>query len=213
MRIGRSPFIERGKDKTAAYFHGANRGKTSLAIDLKDAGDLVPLKSMIAGVDILIENFKVRGSDKVWSRFGQIARRALRPRLLLSYRLRTRRALCLPLGLWFSYARHVRHDEPDRRAKEATAKKCRRICGYFLGPLRRYRQSGGIGRADTLWSGPTCGYLIARFNDGGFGQSGDELFISGKAPTRLANAHPNMVPYKVFTIADGHAIIACGNDR
>ena len=98
-RIGRSPFIERGEYKTAAFFYGANRGNTSVAIDLKDPGGLVPLKSMIAGADILIENFKVRGSDKVWSRFGQIARRALRPRLLLSYRLWTRRALCLPLGL------------------------------------------------------------------------------------------------------------------
>ena len=68
-RIGRSPFIERGEYKTAAYFHGANRGNTSVAIDLKDAGDLVPLKSMIAGADILIENLKVRGSNKVWSRF------------------------------------------------------------------------------------------------------------------------------------------------
>ena len=68
-RIWRPLFIERGGDKAAAYFHGANKGKTSFAIDLKDAGDLVPLKSMIAGADILIENLKVRGSNKVWSRF------------------------------------------------------------------------------------------------------------------------------------------------
>ena len=40
-----------------------------------------------------------------------------------------------------------------------------------------------------------------------------DFFMSGKAPTRLANAHPNMVPYKVFAVADGHVIIACGNDR
>ena len=98
-RIWRPLFIERGGDKAAAYFHCANKGKTSFAIDMKDPEDLAWLKSMIAGADILIENFKVRGSDKVWSRFGQIARRALRPGLFLSYRLWTRRALCLPLGL------------------------------------------------------------------------------------------------------------------
>ena len=37
--------------------------------------------------------------------------------------------------------------------------------------------------------------------------------VSGKAPTRLGNAHPNIVPYQLFPTADGHAIIACGNDR
>jgi hypothetical protein len=94
-----SPFIERGEEKAAAYFHGANKWKTSVAFDLKDLEDLARLKSMIAGADILIENVKIRGPDKVWPRFGQIARRAPRPRLLLSYRLWPRRALCLPLGL------------------------------------------------------------------------------------------------------------------
>ena len=39
------------------------------------------------------------------------------------------------------------------------------------------------------------------------------FFVSGKAPTRLGNGHPNIVPYKVFAVADGHVIIAFGNDR
>jgi len=39
------------------------------------------------------------------------------------------------------------------------------------------------------------------------------FLVSGKALTRLGNAHPNIVPCKVFAVADGHVIIACGNDR
>jgi crotonobetainyl-CoA:carnitine CoA-transferase CaiB-like acyl-CoA transferase len=39
------------------------------------------------------------------------------------------------------------------------------------------------------------------------------FLVSGKAPTRLGNAHPNIVPCKVFAVANGHVIIACGNDR
>jgi crotonobetainyl-CoA:carnitine CoA-transferase CaiB-like acyl-CoA transferase len=38
-------------------------------------------------------------------------------------------------------------------------------------------------------------------------------FATGQAPTRLGNAHPNIAPYQVLTCADGHVIIACGNDR
>ncbi|SFQ24443.1 CaiB/BaiF CoA transferase family protein, partial [Tranquillimonas alkanivorans] len=37
--------------------------------------------------------------------------------------------------------------------------------------------------------------------------------LGGASPTRLGNAHPSIVPYQVFPAADGHLVIACGNDR
>ncbi|MFW6077422.1 MAG: CaiB/BaiF CoA transferase family protein, partial [Hyphomicrobiales bacterium] len=37
--------------------------------------------------------------------------------------------------------------------------------------------------------------------------------VSGQPPGRLGNAHPNIVPYQTFATADGHIIIAVGNDR
>ena len=37
--------------------------------------------------------------------------------------------------------------------------------------------------------------------------------VSGKVPKRIGNAHPNIVPYQVFPVADGHIIIATGNDN
>lgn len=36
--------------------------------------------------------------------------------------------------------------------------------------------------------------------------------VPGVAPTRLGNAHPNVVPYEVFPTRDGHVTIAVGND-
>jgi crotonobetainyl-CoA:carnitine CoA-transferase CaiB-like acyl-CoA transferase len=36
--------------------------------------------------------------------------------------------------------------------------------------------------------------------------------VTGNAPGRAGNAHPNIVPYQVFACADGHVIIAVGND-
>ena len=36
--------------------------------------------------------------------------------------------------------------------------------------------------------------------------------VTGVAPERLGNAHPNIVPYQVFACADGHLILAVGND-
>ena len=39
------------------------------------------------------------------------------------------------------------------------------------------------------------------------------FLVSGEVPKRLGNAHPNIVPYQVFPAADGHLIVATGNDR
>ena len=38
------------------------------------------------------------------------------------------------------------------------------------------------------------------------------FLVSGEMPVRIGNAHPNIVPYQVFPVADGHIIIATGND-
>jgi crotonobetainyl-CoA:carnitine CoA-transferase CaiB-like acyl-CoA transferase len=37
--------------------------------------------------------------------------------------------------------------------------------------------------------------------------------VSSEVPKRIGNAHPNIVPYQVFPAADGHLIVATGNDR
>ena len=44
------------------------------------------------------------------------------------------------------------------------------------------------------------------------GNQAMNYLVSGKPPARLGNAHPNIVPYDVFPVADGHIIIATGND-
>ena len=36
--------------------------------------------------------------------------------------------------------------------------------------------------------------------------------VSGQAPRRMGNQHPNIVPYQIFPVADGHVVVAVGND-
>jgi crotonobetainyl-CoA:carnitine CoA-transferase CaiB-like acyl-CoA transferase len=38
-------------------------------------------------------------------------------------------------------------------------------------------------------------------------------FSTGRAPQRIGNLHPNIVPYQPFRTSDGHVILACGNDN
>ncbi|SFP93796.1 CoA-transferase family III [Tranquillimonas alkanivorans] len=63
------PFLERPRpdgttETVAAYFHAANRGKTSVTCDFSDPADLARLKSLISDADVVIENFKVGGLAK-----------------------------------------------------------------------------------------------------------------------------------------------------
>ncbi|MEJ2036344.1 MAG: CoA transferase, partial [Maritimibacter sp.] len=63
------PFVERPDGKgdteiTAAYFHAANRGKSSVICDFSNPDDLTQLKALIAEADVVIENFKVGGLKK-----------------------------------------------------------------------------------------------------------------------------------------------------
>ena len=60
------PFYERDGVKSAAYFHGCNRGKASVVADLRDPDDLDRVRALALDADVLIENFKLGGL----ARFG-----------------------------------------------------------------------------------------------------------------------------------------------
>jgi len=102
----------------------------------------------------------------------------------------------------------------------------------LTGEPKRQLQKMGIAFVD-IFSG-LCGVIgiqaaLAERERSGLGQHVDislldsmtvvlvnramNFLVSGKELTRLGNAHPNIVPCKVFAVADGHVIIACGNDR
>src|SRR3954462_11935775 len=48
-------------DGSAAYFHGCNRGKSSVAIDLESEPGQAGVRELVRDADVLIENFKVGG--------------------------------------------------------------------------------------------------------------------------------------------------------
>jgi len=58
------PFIERENDISASYFHGCNRGKKSVTVDLSTSKGQDRIKELVKNSDILIENFKVGSLKK-----------------------------------------------------------------------------------------------------------------------------------------------------
>lgn len=212
------PFIERtrpdgGTETVAAYFHSANRGKSSVTCDFRDPDDLARLKALIAEADVLIENFKVGGLAKYGLDYASCA--ALNPRLVY--------ASVSGFGQDGPRAHQPGYDfmaqgltgimdltgDPDGEPQK--------IGVAWIDILTGLHGVIGVQAAlaarERTGQGQQVDVSLMETGVGVLANQAMNYLVSGTAPTRMGNAHPNLVPYQVFPVADGHVIIATGNDR
>jgi crotonobetainyl-CoA:carnitine CoA-transferase CaiB-like acyl-CoA transferase len=209
------PFVEGadGEPLSAAYFHACNRGKRSVTANFSDADDLAFVKRLAAHADIVVENFKVGGLRK----FGLDAAtlRAAHPRLIY--------ASITGFGQTGPYAERAGYDfmiqgmagamsitgEPDGLPQKAGYATADIFTGMYatVGILSALRQREATGMGATL------DLALFEAQAAVLGNQAMNHFIGGTPPGRMGNAHPNIVPYAVYPAADGHIIIATGNDR
>ena len=212
------PFIERddgkgGTEKVAAYFHAANRGKRSVTCDFANPDDLARVKALIATADVVVENFKVGGLKKFGLDYESLA--AINPRIV--------------------YASVTGFGQDGPRAENPGYDfLIQGMCGIMdlTGEPDGEPQKVGVAWIDIftgLYDVIGIQAALAERERSGRGQQVDlslldvgvavlanqamNYLAGGKVPHRMGNAHPNIVPYQVFPAADGHIIIACGNDR
>ena len=212
------PFLDRPRpdgttERVAAYFHATNRGKSSAVCDFSDAGDLAALKALIAEADVLIENFKVGGLRKYGLDYETV--REINPRLI--------------------YASITGFGQDGPRAAQAGYDfMVQGLCGIMdlTGEPDGAPQKIGVAWIDVLtglYATIAIQAALVERARSGLGQHIDmslldagvaalanqaaNHLLGGETPRRMGNSHPNIVPYEVVEAADGHLIIACGNDR
>src|SRR5262252_5138627 len=208
------PFVPaaEGGHLDAAYFHCTNRGKRSIELDFTTADGQRIVKKLAARSDVLIENFKVGGLVKFGLDYKSLA--PDNPRLIY----------CSVTGFGQDgpYAARAGYDlmaqgmggfmditgTPDGEPMRAGVPVSDIFTGVYsvIGILAALAQRERTGRGcyvDTALVDSTVGVLA---------NQGLNYLASGKVPGRLGNAHPNIVPYQVFPVADGFIIIATGND-
>lgn len=206
------PFIEKGDDTSAAYFHSTNRGKRSVTLDFRTEEGQNAVKNMVRDADVLIENFKVGGLKKYGLDYESLAR--LNPRLIY--------CSITGFGQTGPYAERagydyviqgmcglmsVTGDPSDQPQKVGVA-----VTDIFTGLYSVIAIQAALAYRDKTGRGQHID--MALFDTGVAIMANQALnyLASGTAPLRLGNAHPNIVPYQVFDCADGWAIIATGND-
>src|SRR4051794_24819708 len=209
------PFIEArdGGHLGAAYFHSTNRGKRSIEADFESEDGKRIVKKLAARSDVLIENFKVGGLGKFGLDYKSIA--PDNPRLIY----------CSVTGFGQDgpYAQRAGYDlmaqgmggfmditgTADGEPMRAGVPVSDIFTGVYsvIGILAALAQRERTGRGcyvDTALVDSTVGVLANQALN---------YLVSGKVPSRMGNAHPNITPYQVFPVADGHIIIASGNDN
>ena len=206
------PFVDHDGEKAAAYFHCCNRGKKSVVIDLRTPEGQAQVKQLIMDADILIENFKVGGLAKYGLDYASLS--ALNPRLIY--------CSITGFGQDGPYAKRAGYDYIIQGMSGLMS---------VTGPRDGQPQKVGVAVTDIFTGIYACTGILAAVNQRhatGKGQHIDMALMdvataimtnqamnylaTGKAPERMGNAHPNIVPYQVFDCADGHIIIASGND-
>lgn len=211
------PFVDRplpdgGVETVSAYFQSANRGKSSVTCDFRNPEDLDRLKALVAKADVLIENFKVGGLIKYGLDYASLSK--LNPGLIY--------ASVTGFGQTGPRASKPGYDfliqgmsgimeltgDPEGEPQKVGVAWIDIFTGLYgvigIQAALAERSRSGKGQHVDLSLFDTGLAVLAN-------QSANHL-VGGLEPTRLGNAHPNIVPYQVFPARDGHLIIACGND-
>lgn len=200
----------------SAYFLSTNRGKKSVCVDIKSSEGQRALQALARDCDVVIENFKVGDASRYGLGHSDLSK--INPELVY----------CSITG--FGQNGPMQHRPGYDFMIQAMA-------GLMSITGAPDEQEGGgpqkVGVALTdIMTGlyATIGILaaLAERERSGLGQHVDmalfdvtaaslanqasNYLVGGINPTRLGNAHPNIVPYQSFVVADGHIVVAVGND-
>ncbi len=206
------PYIEKDGEKSAAYFHAANRGKRSVIADFtSDEGKALVLR-LAAQSDVLIENFKLGGLKKYGLDYESL--KAVNPRLIY--------CSITGFGQDGPYAPRAGYDfmiqgmggimdltgEPDGEPQKIGVA----FADIFTGLYSVIAIQSALIAREKTGLGQHVDMALFDCMTGVLANQAMNFLASGKPPKRLGNAHPNIAPYQTFPVADGHLIVACGND-
>jgi len=213
------PFLKdrAGRDTAeAAYYLGANRNKRSVTIDIAHPEGQALVQRLADGCDVMVENFKV--GDMARYGLDAAAMRATRPRLVYCsitgfgqtgpYRDRAGYDYAVQgLGGLMSVT-----GERDDRPGGGPQKVGVAVADLFTGMYATVAILAALRHRDATGQGQVVDMALLDTQVAMLANLGANYLVTHQAPGRAGNAHQNIVPYQVFEAADGHLILAVGND-
>jgi len=208
------PFVEgaEGDHLSAAYFHSCNRGKRSIAVDFESSEGQELVRKLASHADVVIENFKVGGLKKYGLDYESL--KAVNPRLVY--------CSITGFGQDGPYASRAGYDfmiqglggimdltgDPEGEPQKIGVA----YVDIFTGVYSVVGILAALRKRDVTGEGAHLDMALLDVQTSVLANQAMNYLASGKSPRRMGNAHPNIVPYQVFPVADGHVIVAVGND-
>jgi crotonobetainyl-CoA:carnitine CoA-transferase CaiB-like acyl-CoA transferase len=192
----------------AAYYLSVNRGKRSCALDLSQPDGRALALELCAGADVVIENFKVGGADRLGVGYEQVRER--NPRVVY----------CSITG--FGSER----EPPGRPGYDFVAQAESGLMS-ITGPEEGPPYKVGVALVDVLAGLHAAAAVLAALHGGegarievplldsglaGLVNVAQNALVTGTEPERHGNAHPNIVPYQDFETSSGRVAVAAAND-
>jgi len=213
------PFLKdsEGRDTAeAAYYLACNRGKKSVAVDFTGVEGQHIVRELARQADIVVENFKVGGLARYGLDYPGLA--ALNSRLVYCsitgfgqtgpYAARAGYDFIIQGMGGFMSVTGERDDAPGGGPQKAGVAISDLMTGMYAATAIlaaiAHRERSGAGQCIDACLFDTQVAMMAVMNM--------NYLVSGTPPGRAGNAHQNIVPYQVFACADGHLILAVGND-
>lgn len=200
----------------SAYFLSTNRGKRSITIDFERPEGQELVRKLAAQADVVIENFKVGGLVKYGLDYDSL--KAINPGLVY--------CSITGFGQDGPYAKRAGYDfmiqgmgglmsitgQPDAEAGGGPVKVGVAVTDVFTGLYATIGVLGALAHRDRTGEGQWVNLALLDVQVAVLANQAMNYLVGGKAPQRLGNAHPNIVPYQAFATLDGHIILAVGND-
>ncbi|WP_324260479.1 CaiB/BaiF CoA-transferase family protein [Altererythrobacter sp. H2] len=208
------PFVmsDAGENLGAAYYHSANRGKRSIAVDIATPAGQDIIRGLAANADIIIENYKVGGLAKYGLDHAALSQ--INPRLIT--------CSITGFGQTGPYANRPGYDyiaqamgglmsmtgEPQREPQKAGIA----AADLFTGVYSAVAVLAALNRRNETQVGAHIDMALLDTQVSVMGNQALNWMTSGVVPRRVGNGHANLVPYQAFPTRDGDLIIAVGND-
>lgn len=205
-----------GSELMSAYFACCNRGKRSLAIDFTTDEGKAAILALADQADVLVENFKAGTLQRYGLDYASL--RARNPRLV--YLSITGFGQSGPMadkpgydyvfqgmGGLMSYT-----GQPDGEPGEGPLRTGVAVVDLSTGMYATSAVLAALFQRQATGEGQHLDIALLDVAVALNANQGANYLFSGRNPPRSGNAHPNCAPYEVFRCADGHLILAIGND-
>ncbi len=213
------PYLKDGAGRDtgeSAYYLSCNRGKKSIALDITQPEGQRIVRELARQSDVLVENYKVGGLAKYGLDWDSL--RAINPRLVY--------CSITGFGQDGPYAGRAGYDfivqgmgglmsvtgAPDGAPGGGPQKVGVAVADLFTGMYATVAVLAALTFRERTGQGQRIDLSLLDAQVAMLANQNMNFLASGQAPARRGNAHPNIVPYQTFATADGHVILAVGND-